>query len=289
MYGEAGGKENNKPLIVAHSDNTEIYINGDNSSGTLVATLNAGEDYEIDNEDFSDESLGTGLYVYTSEKVFAYQSISGGGCPNSGLFLSPHLDVSTPNEIDNIPAVKSIGSKEYDEGVVLILTKVGADVKLNNAHISTLNPVGPLNVSGNVDYITYAVSNLSGNLKIESDKELYVAVFGRNGAASFGGYYSGFDTKPIVSGYDNSNGTVCASASNPVTLEADKKVDWFKRDTQTNSWVEVASDTDSYNVIGQGEYRAQNDAADPSCDESISETLPLSIVSMHQIETEMAL
>jgi hypothetical protein len=35
-------------------------------------------------------------------------------------------------------------------------------------------------------------------LLIKSTRQFYV-YFGTNGAATYGGYYSGFDTKPIVS------------------------------------------------------------------------------------------
>jgi hypothetical protein len=34
---------------------------------------------------------------------------------------------------------------------------------------------------------------------IKSTRQVYVSYFGTNGAATYGGYYSGFDTKEIVS------------------------------------------------------------------------------------------
>jgi hypothetical protein len=36
-----------------------------------------------------------------------------------------------------------------------------------------------------------------GNI-IKSTKKVYVSYFGTNGAATYGGYYSGFDTKPEI-------------------------------------------------------------------------------------------
>jgi hypothetical protein len=39
-----------RPLLVAHYDNTEIWINGDSNSGNLLTTLNAGEYLSIEGE-----------------------------------------------------------------------------------------------------------------------------------------------------------------------------------------------------------------------------------------------
>jgi hypothetical protein len=37
-----------------------------------------------------------------------------------------------------------------------------------------------------------------GNITVKSTKQVYVSYFGTNGAATYGGYYSGFDTKPEI-------------------------------------------------------------------------------------------
>ena len=37
-----------RPLIIAHYDNTEVWINGDSTTGSLLAILNSGEYISID-------------------------------------------------------------------------------------------------------------------------------------------------------------------------------------------------------------------------------------------------
>ena len=57
------------PLIVAHEDNTEIYLNG---NPTAFATINAGDYRAINGVEYS---ANGNLYVRTSKNVFAYQSV----------------------------------------------------------------------------------------------------------------------------------------------------------------------------------------------------------------------
>ena len=44
----------------------------------------------------------------------------------------------------------------------------------------------------------YTINNLYGNIAVKSTKQVYVSYFGTNGAATYGGYYSGFDLKPEI-------------------------------------------------------------------------------------------
>ena len=60
-----------RPLIVAHEDNTEVFTNGINLP---IANLNAGEYLALDGSQFS---ANGNLYVNTSKNVFAYQGIGG--------------------------------------------------------------------------------------------------------------------------------------------------------------------------------------------------------------------
>ena len=57
-------------LIVAHSDNTTISINGN----APISTINAGEFYVIEGNFYS--GIGN-MYVETSQPVFAYQGVGG--------------------------------------------------------------------------------------------------------------------------------------------------------------------------------------------------------------------
>ena len=51
-------------------------------------------------------------------------------------------------------------------------------------------------LQGRDDYVTYRVDNLRGNISVTGNDELYVAYFNYNGAATTGGFYSGFAKPP---------------------------------------------------------------------------------------------
>ncbi len=190
-----------KALIVAHEDNTEVYVNDNNFPTT---TLNAGQYYAIDG--FSFNANGN-LYVKTTKKVFCYQGIGGPGSQaNQEMFFVPPLSCETPKIIDNIPLIERIGSLIFT-GNINIATKTGAQLNfiINGANYSLSNLPsgvsydGPLSVTGNPDYVTYTITGVTGNISVLSDKELYLSYVSSNGNASYGGYYSGFTFKPEVS------------------------------------------------------------------------------------------
>jgi gliding motility-associated-like protein len=182
-----GTNELERVLLVAHSDQTKIFLNG---AATPYTTLNKGEYIALDGSQFTNGNL----YVTTSENVFAYQSIAGTNTPaNQNLFFVPPLNCSTPNTVDNIPLIESIGNTAFT-GYLNIVTEAGATVLLNNTAITT--PSIP--IVGNATFVRYTIPNLSGNIAIKSTKQVYISYYGTNGAATYGGYYSGFDLKPEI-------------------------------------------------------------------------------------------
>ena len=244
-----GPDEVERPLIVAHEDNTEVYVNG-----TLQTTLNASEyysipstfygvSYEIDDYDFggnvnndgypevnpltglvinpaanADDQPATNqssnMYVNTSKPVFAYQVVGGlrtgsgsswggvtNGVANVGLFFVPPINCTTPNTVNNIPAVSNIGpvtaSNGYFGGVVTIIAESGADLFINGNPVTDYGAVAQT-VTANPLFESYTIENLLGDITVESNAQVYVATFGAEDFATFGGYYSGFDTQPEI-------------------------------------------------------------------------------------------
>ena len=181
-----GTNEIERVQLIASEDNTEIYLDGI----TLFKTLNKGEFADIDGSKFS----GGNLYVKTTKNVSAYQSIAGSNSPaNQNLFFVPPLNCATPNIVDNIPSIQTIGNTLYS-GSLNIVTEAGATVTINNSPIG----VSPITILGNPGFVRYTVSNLSGNIAVKSTRQVYVSYFGTNSVATYGGYYSGFDTKPEI-------------------------------------------------------------------------------------------
>ena len=179
-------------LIVAHSDNTSISINGN----APIKTINAGQYYLIEGNFYNSNG---NLYVKTSEDVFAYQGVGGnaGNEANQGMFFVPPLSCESRGNLDNIANITRIGNTIYTGGITIV-TKVGATVTINNKPISNFSTIGPSTVTGNPDYITYKVLNLSGNVSVQSSDELYCAYFNFNGAATSGSFYSGFPSAPEI-------------------------------------------------------------------------------------------
>ena len=183
-----GTDELEQVLLITNSPNTLIYLNG---SATPFTTLEkAGNYVTINGSYFSNGNL----YVTTSENVFAYQSIGGSSQPaNQNLFFVPPLNCATPTSVDNIPFIEQIGNIPFNGGLNIV-TEAGAEVKINN--IITNAP--PIAIAGNHNFVRYTINNLSGNVAVKSTKQVYVSYFGTNGAATYGGYYSGFDLKPEI-------------------------------------------------------------------------------------------
>ncbi|MBP6556999.1 MAG: IgGFc-binding protein, partial [Flavobacterium sp.] len=190
-------------LLVADVDNTEVYLSG---ATTPTTTINAGDYLVLDGSNFD---INGNLYVSTSQTVFAYQTIGDNSAVdqrNQELFFVPPLSCQTPRIIDNIPSIDYVGSRQFT-GRVTIVTKTGATlsfiidgVNYTLADLSmTASIVGPTVVVGNPNYETYVITGLTGDVSVFSTEELYLAAYGTSGAATFGGFYSGFTFEPEIS------------------------------------------------------------------------------------------
>ena len=189
------------PLIVADNDGTVIYIN---DIPTPIITIDAGEYYQVPNS-YYQGSINRNLYVKTSNPVFAYQLIGGGAnTATSGLNFIPPLSCFFQNSV-NIPQVNKIGSTTYTSDL-MILTYTTSTLTVNG-NIIPQTQAQP--VLGNTDWVTYRISNVTGDANVISTGPLAVGVFGFQGTASgFAGYYSGFGSTP-----QDTNVTVCSNAT----------------------------------------------------------------------------
>ena len=215
-----GNDEWENVLLVAHTDNTEITINGNPISNAFIhgkgvnissaydptignPSINAGDYFLIEGDLYGSDG---NMYVQSSSPLFAFQGIgSGGGEANQGLFFVPPLKCSSVGDVDNIPMINDIGNGVFI-GNLNIISKRGAIITISDDNntdqaIEALNIVnlsGPFDVLGNVDYQTYVLSNLNGDVSIVSNDELYCSYFNQSGAASSGAFYSGFSSPPEV-------------------------------------------------------------------------------------------
>ncbi|MDO5977558.1 T9SS type B sorting domain-containing protein [Flavivirga spongiicola] len=198
-------------LIVAHTDNTTISINGN----TPIATINAGDYYLIEGNNYN---ANGNMYVETSLPTFAYQGVGATNSEaNQGMFFVPPLSCEARGNLDNIANIEHIGGTNYTGGITVV-TKSGATITINNTPISSFSTIGPSAVNGKSDYVTYKVTGLFGNISVESSDELYCAYFNFNGAATSGSFYSGFPSAPEIN-FDAQFATLGNCIPN-ITLEA---------------------------------------------------------------------
>ena len=244
-------------LLVADVDNTQIFLNGNTTTASY--TLNNGEYVTLIGSDYSSQG---NLYVHSSEKIFAYQSVGDNtrtDQANQELFFVPPLSCQTPHDIDNIPLIDEIGSRTF-VGRITIVTQTGSSLNfiINNIpyNLASLpaNISGPTSVTGNTNYETYTISGLSGNVSVFSSGELYLAAYGTDGAATFGGFYSGFTFKPEVT-FDTVSATQSSCIPNVTlsvnTLTAFDDFQWY-----FNNAIIPGATTNSYvpNILGPGFY-----------------------------------
>ncbi|WP_397447178.1 T9SS type B sorting domain-containing protein [Polaribacter sp. R77954] len=182
-------------LIVAHEDGTEVEINNNGAT----TTINKAEYLLIEGNEFDTNG---NMFVKTSNPVFAYQGVGASTSEaNQGMFFVPPLSCESRGKVDNIPIIESIGNVTFTGGVTVV-TNANANVSINSEPIANFSTSGPysidINNDGIPDYETYKVTNLTGNVSVESSDELYCAYFNVNGAATSGSFYSGFPTAPEI-------------------------------------------------------------------------------------------
>lgn len=180
------------PLLVANEHDTEIYVNG---SISPITTINAGDYFLVPNS-FYQGTINKNLFVRTNKPVFAYQLLGGAAdTATSGLNFIPPLSCFFQNSV-NIPEVNQIGTSAgglYNADL-MILTYATATITINGSTIPTTQAQAVL---GNTDWVTYRISNITGDANVSSTGPLAVGVFGYQGNVSgYAGYYSGFGSNP---------------------------------------------------------------------------------------------
>jgi gliding motility-associated-like protein len=177
------------PLLVANEDDTEIYVNG---SVSPITTINAGDYFLVPNS-FYQGTNNKNLFVRTNRPVFAYQLLGGGAdTATCGLNFIPPLSCFFQNSV-NIPDIDQIGDDLYNADL-MILTYATATITINGTSIPTTQAEAVL---GNTDWVTYRISNITGDANVSSTGPLAVGVFGYQGNISgYAGYYSGFGSNP---------------------------------------------------------------------------------------------
>jgi len=271
-------------LIIANQDNTVIQVNDQEN----FMTLQEG-DYAFISQYTSENNM----YIKTQDpthKLFAYQSIGRvystnpqSAAANQGMFFVPALSCSTRGNVDNIARINEVAGEEYT-GAVTFITKKGAEIFINGQEISTIsNSNGPNNVTGRDDYVTYRVDNLNGNISVTGNDELYVAYFNYNGAATTGGFYSGFAKPPkfdLDVDLQTLGSCVNEDGSSNITLKASDtsnfdRIVWEIKNNLGN-FISTGFEGESFTPQQSGTYRLKG-ILDCTSQEFVSTEIPVSI------------
>ena len=262
-----------RPLLVAHEDNTEVFINE-----VSKTTLNAGQYLAIDGSLYGTDG---NMYVRTTKPTFAYQSVGGQSQANQNLFFVPPLNCSTPSIVNNIPAIELIGSREFTTNSGLnIVTETGASLQIGidgtNYPISSLPSgisVTLQAVVANPAFEVYSITGMRGNIAVFSNKQVYVSYFGSSGFATYGGYYSGFDVKPeIISEIKVGASSSCIPdvILKISALTSYDSFEWYKNDVIIPGEI-----SNSYTPIEPGFYQVKG--TNSNCNTSVfSDKIPVS-------------
>src|SRR5690554_25787 len=203
-----GDESTEHPILIATEDNTDIYLNDDD---TPSATLDEGEYYVVPTAAFTDND---NLYVLATKKIYTYQTLSGSATnigQTVGLSFIPPLNCIGAKEV-NLPFVNSLAGGT-GQGRINIITKAGTSIYINE---STTPLTGQQIVTGTSDWVTYAFDPPSNNVIIESDSVMNVALLTRDNNVGTAGYFSGFTLEPVVGLSSGVSGTLPCIPGNAV-------------------------------------------------------------------------
>jgi len=192
-------------LIVATEDDTKIFVN---ANPLPVATINEGQHYRV-NEISNTNYINQGndhynLYVRTSKNAYVYQLLAGTPTSSAtiGFNYIPPLNCLLPRKIDEIGMIEKLPPNTSNTIKLNILTEKGAAVTYSingGAPVTPTAAQGPYDVTGTLDWVSYSITGVTGNVSILSTKAVTAGIAGGSGVVGYGGYFAGFTSIPVIS------------------------------------------------------------------------------------------
>nr|WP_315033089.1 gliding motility-associated C-terminal domain-containing protein [uncultured Chryseobacterium sp.] len=187
-------------IVIATEDNTDIFLNG---SATPAATLNQGQWYRISGDAYVVQGTSghANMMVTTSKNVYLYQLVAvNNSNATCGFNYIPPLNCFLPRRIDEIGKINEMplpNPTPNDMVIKLnILTEAGAAVTVNG--VAPTAAQGPYSLTGNTNWVTYAIEGITGNVTIVSDKAVTAGINGGYSTSGYGGYFAGFSSIPVI-------------------------------------------------------------------------------------------
>ncbi|WP_298779113.1 DUF11 domain-containing protein [uncultured Polaribacter sp.] len=189
------------PVIVATADGTEVF-----AGGVSQGIINDGDYMVIDGSNYTSNVAGASMFVTTTKDVYAYQCLQGEINKRFTVgmnFIAP-VNCLLPSVMDEISAVDEIANLTATSAATIIASTstpneniiVNQTVNGVTTQVALPTPIFP---DGTSDWKTFYVPNLIGEIDINSTGNIAVGIFMRDGgSAGLAGYFSGFDTVPVV-------------------------------------------------------------------------------------------
>ena len=193
VRGASNNNTHERVMIVAHENNTEVYVKG---QATPIATIAAaGGHYEIDGSHYG---ATRAMYIETSKPAAAFQFMMGKDnnlFQTQGMNFLPPINCRLASGVNNIPDISKIGNRNYG-GAVSIVTLQGSTISITQNG----NPVAPgaAKAIPGSNYVYYKKSGLSGEVAIQTNSVALISIVGQNDDAGYGGFFTGFDLPEVA-------------------------------------------------------------------------------------------
>ncbi|WP_298488347.1 hypothetical protein, partial [uncultured Maribacter sp.] len=232
------------PIIIGTVNGTDIFVNG---SSTPIATINDGEFFVIPGSNYSGTAPGSNLTVTTSNNVYAYQSLAGStSVATNGLnFIAP-VNCLLPNTLSNIATIEDLAGVDINGGLTILASTTTLDSNITVTDGSGTVTLPPSQNASGLPWKSFYLPNLTGNVSVMSSGPIAVGVVGLSGALGIGGYFSGFDTVPVVDYTISGDGCVGSEITLTNTFDT---YQWYK-----NGELIPGANLSSYTPTTLGDY-----------------------------------
>lgn len=254
------------PVIIATQNNTQVFVNNE---VTPIATLNNGQWFKIPSSKYSvsgnvGDYNGANMYVRTTKDAYAFQCISADNTatpPTLDAFQCAPLNCLLDGGVNRIPNIQKRGGINSDLTSAAIMLVASSAITTNNIIIkhgvggNTTVTTTTLNsnrntISGTMDWVTYYIPGLTGDVSVQANGPVAVAYLGVQGAAGVAGYFSGFGTIPAIDVQTSGNG--CLPNTTLIAPTGFNSYIWYK-----NGIVIANATTNTYTPTSIGDYNVE--------------------------------
>lgn len=241
-------------VVLATQDNTQVFVNNET---VPITTLNEGKYFVIPDSKYQLQGSGHyNLYITTSKNAYVYQVLAGNNgsseVATGGFNFIPALNCYLPKQINELGLLDEnfVLTGANPNGILNIPTKLNLVTERNA--IVTVNGVvppvssGPFPITGNNNWVTYGIPNITGTITVNSDKAITAGITAGSDAVGYGGFFAGFPTTPQII---SSGGTCFPGIQLQVDPVIYESYQWYN-----NGQPIVGANAASFTPTGPGNY-----------------------------------